>query len=206
MKRRITDRVYSLILTRCIQELPDHKLEQRQSSSSIWMRNASVAGALTLIILMISGYATVAQNNLYKNAFSLSEITLSDGPFKHARDLNLNVILQYDVDRLLAPYQKQAGLTPKGLSYSNWDGLDGHVGGHYLSALAMNYAATKNVECKKRMEYMLGVLSDCQEAHTKNHAAWGVGYVGGVPHSKEIWSTLKTGEFKAYREAWVPWY
>jgi uncharacterized protein len=210
MKRRITDRVFavnSLILTHGVQELPNHKLEKQQSSFYIWMGNASAAGVLTLIILMISGgRATVAQNVLYKNAFSLDEITLLDGPFKHARDLNLNVILQYDVERLLAPYQKQAGLTSKGLSYSNWDGLEGHVGGHYLSALAMNYAATKNVECKKRMEYMLGVLSDCQEVHTKNHAAWGVGYVGGVPHSKEIWSTLKAGEFKAYREAWVPWY
>src|SRR6187402_2321656 len=111
MIRRITNRVFavnSLILTHGIQELPNHKRE-RQQRSSIGMRNASAAGVLTLIILMISGgRATVAQNVLYKNAFSLGEITLLDGPFKHARDLNLNVILQYDVDRLLAPYQKQA--------------------------------------------------------------------------------------------------
>ena len=143
MIQRITDRAFavnSLILTHGFQELPSRKREEQQRSFSIWMKKTSAACILTLVILMISGgYVTVAQNALYKNAFSLSEVTLLDGPFRHARDLNLNVILQYDVDRLLAPYQKQAGLTPKGLSYSNWDGLDGHVGGHYLSALAMNY-------------------------------------------------------------------
>jgi len=68
---------------------------------------------------------------------------------KHAQDLNIKTPLQYNVDRLLAPYLKEAGLPPKDSSYTNWDGLDGHVGGHYLSALAMN--ATGNAECKKRM-------------------------------------------------------
>ena len=53
---------------------------------------------------------------------------------------------------------------------------------------------------------MLGVLKTCQDAHTNDHAEWGTGYVGGVPHSQEIWSTLKTGDFQAYRAAWVPWY
>ena len=33
-----------------------------------------------------------------------------------------------------------------------------------------------------------------------------MGYVGGVPNSKEIWTKLKQGDFSAYRTAWVPWY
>ena len=39
---------------------------------------------------------------------------------------------------MLAPYRKEAGLRPRKPSYPNWDGLDGHVGGHYLSALAID--------------------------------------------------------------------
>ncbi len=167
-------------------------------------------GTLILIITVISsqlpGRVSVAQSALYKNEFSLAEVTLLEGPFKHARDLNLDVILQYDVDRLLAPYRKEAGFTPKAPGFPNWDGLDGHVGGHYLSALAMNCAATNNAACRMRMEYMLGVLEACQQAHTKDHAEWGAGYLGGVPNSREIWSTLRSGDFKAYRAAWVPWY
>ena len=147
-----------------------------------------------------------AQDKLYHNTFPLGDVTLLDGPFKHARDLNIQVLLQYDVDRLLAPYRREAGLPPKAESYSNWDGLDGHIGGHYVSALAMNCAATRNIECKQRLEYMISQLKACQDAHAMKDPDWGIGYVGGVPKSKDVWSTLKNGDFAAYRAAWAPWY
>lgn len=147
-----------------------------------------------------------AQDKLYPNEFPLKDVKLLDGPFKHARDLNIQVLLKYDMDRLLAGYRKEAGLSAKAQSYANWDGLDGHVGGHYLSALAINYAATGNTECKTRMKYMLAELKACQDANTLNHADWGAGYVGAVPNSKAIWSTFQKGDFAAFRAAWVPWY
>jgi len=147
-----------------------------------------------------------AQNRLYPNEFSLGDVTLLDGPFKHARDLNIQVLLKYDVDRLLAPYRKEAGLPAKAKTYPNWDGLDGHIAGHYLSAMAMNYAATNNQECRKRMEYMLSELKACQEANVKNNTDWGIGYAGGFPNSKKLWSTFKTGDFGIYNSAWSPFY
>jgi DUF1680 family protein len=147
-----------------------------------------------------------AQDKLYPNEFPLSDVTLLDGPFKHARDLNIQVLLKYDVDRLLAPYRKEAGLPEKAKSYLNWDGLDGHVGGHYLSAMAMNYAATGNAECKKRMEYMISELKACQEANAKNNPGWGVGYVGGVPRSAKLWSKIKEGNAGVIYSEWAPWY
>lgn len=147
-----------------------------------------------------------AQEKLYPNEFPLADVKLLDGPFKHAQDLNIQVLLEYNVERLLAPYRKEAGLPEKAKLYPNWAGLDGHVGGHYLSALAMNYASTGNAECKKRMEYMISELKACQEANIKNHPDWGKGYVGGAPNSHQIWNTLQKGDFAAYRAAWVPWY
>ncbi len=146
-----------------------------------------------------------AQNRLYPNEFPLRNVTLLDGPFKHAQDLNLQVLLKYDVDRLLAPYLKEAGLTPKAKSYPNWDGLDGHVGGHYLSAMAI-YASMGNAECKKRMDYMISELKACQEANAKNNPGWGAGYAGGVPKSAELWSKIKAGDAGAIWSAWAPWY
>jgi uncharacterized protein len=152
-------------------------------------------------------YTTVsAQEKLYRNEFSLGDVTLLDGPFRHARDLNIQTLLKYDVDRLLAGYRKEAALSEKAKSYPNWEGLDGHVGGHYLSALAMNYASTKNEECRRRMVYMIAELKACQVANGKNNPGWAVGYVGAVPNSKNIWSTLQKGDFTAFRSAWVPWY
>src|SRR5690348_13056660 len=100
----------------------------------------------TIIVacLLLACCSAIAQDKLYSNEFSLADVQLLNGPFQHARDLNIKVLLQYDVDRLLAGYRKEAGLPEKAKTFSNWDGLDGHVGGHYLSALAMNYAATGN--------------------------------------------------------------
>jgi len=147
-----------------------------------------------------------AQDKLYPNTFSLDQVDLSEGPFRRARDLNIKTLLAYDVDRLLAPYLKEAGIKTKKISYKNWEGLDGHIGGHYLTALALNYASTKDVECKRRMDYMVAELKACQKEISIAQPDWGKGYVGGVPNSREIWSTLKGGDFKAYRAAWVPWY
>ena len=158
-----------------------------------------------LLLLTLSATPAVAQDRLYANEFALGDVTLLDGPLKKARDLNISVLLKYDNDRLLAPYLKEAGLTPKGKSYRNWDGLDGHVGGHYLTALAIN-ASTGSKECQERMEYWISELQACADANAKNHPDWGKGYVGGVPGSDRIWSAFKKGDFGPYRGAWVPFY
>ncbi len=162
---------------------------------------------LCLIVCFIVFYVSVqAQNKLYNNEFPIADVTLLDGPFKQARDLNIEVLLKYDVDRLLAPYRKEAGLPEKAPSYPNWDGLDGHIAGHYLTAMAMNYAATGNLECKNRMEYMISELKKCQEANAINNPEWGVGYLGGFPNSKALWSGFKKGDFRVYNSSWAPFY
>jgi DUF1680 family protein len=147
-----------------------------------------------------------AQEKLYHNEFPISDVVLLEGPFKEARDLNLEVLLQYDVDRLLSPYRKVAALPTKADSYPNWDGLDGHVAGHYLSAMAINYAATGNNVCKERMEYMLKELQECLEANNVHNAEWGRGYIGGFPNSAALWSSFKKGNIETYMGAWAPFY
>ncbi|MEO8532135.1 MAG: glycoside hydrolase family 127 protein [Flavobacterium sp.] len=164
-----------------------------------------------LPVLLILGFSLFyvsvhSQEKLYPNEFPLEDVTLLDGPFRHARDLNIKVLLKYNEDRFLAPYRKEAGLEPKAPSYANWEGLDGHVGGHYLSALAINYAATGNKECKKRMDYMVSEIKKCQEANGVNNKEWGIGYAGGSPKSKELWAAFKKGDFSFYNSAWVPFY
>jgi len=146
-----------------------------------------------------------AQDQLYADKFPIGDVTLLDGPLKQARDLNIQTLLQYDCDRLLAPYRKEAGLIPKAKTYPNWDGLDGHVGGHYLTAMALN-AATGDEECRRRMEYMISELEECAEAYNRNHPEWGKGYVGGFPGSEKLWSTFKKGDFGIYFGSWAPFY
>ncbi len=159
------------------------------------------------VLSMLLNFSTMAeaQDRLYNNEFPLGDVTLLDGPLKKARDLNVRTLLQYDCDRLLAPYRKEAGLTPKAKAYPNWDGLDGHVGGHYLTAMAIN-AATGSDECRQRMEYMISELQECADANVRNHPDWGKGYVGGMPNSERIWTTFKRGEFGTYFGSWAPFY
>ena len=166
----------------------------------------TISRGLLMALMLSSATGTVcAQDRLYADEFPLGDVTLLEGPLKKARDLNINTLLKYDCDRLLAPYLKEAGLTPKGKSYPNWDGLDGHVGGHYLTAMAIN-AATGDKECQKRMEYFISELQACADANAKNHPEWGKGYVGGVPGSDRIWGNFKKGNFGPYFGAWVPFY
>ena len=166
----------------------------------------TISRGLLMALMLSSATGTVcAQDRLYADEFPLGDVTLLEGPLKKARDLNINTLLKYDCDRLLAPYLKEAGLTPKGKSYPNWDGLDGHVGGHYLTAMAIN-AATGDKECQKRMEYFISELQACADANAKNHPEWGKGYVGGVPGSDRIWGNFKKGNFGPYYGAWVPFY
>ena len=158
------------------------------------MKRIALVAALSLTVTF-----AWAQDKLYHNTFNLNQVELLDGPFKQAMDLNVKVLLEYDTDRLLAPYLKEAGLPKKAELFPNWEGLDGHVGGHYVSALAIHYAATGNQECYDRLVYMINELKRCQDAN-------GNGYVGGVPNSKQLWDDLKNGNFRLYRSAWVPWY
>jgi hypothetical protein len=169
----------------------------------MWSFRTLAAGLF--LVFSLAGNLT-AQDKLYFDTFPLGDVALLEGPFRHARDLNIQTLLHYDVDRLLAPYRKEAGLPEKAKGFRNWEGLDGHVGGHYLSAMAMNYAATGNKECKKRMDYMIAELKACQEANTQKHPEWGTGYVGGVPGSEALWPKIKAGDLAVIWRYWVPWY
>ncbi|WEK20191.1 MAG: glycoside hydrolase family 127 protein [Candidatus Pedobacter colombiensis] len=138
-------------------------------------------------------------------SFPLSRVSLLDGPFKQAQQTDMKYILSLSANRLLAPYLKEAGLKPKAEQYGNWEntGLDGHIGGHYLSALAFMYAATGNAELKSRIDYMLDELDKCQISN-------GDGYLGGIPGGKAMWKQIADGNIKAsgfsLNGKWVPLY
>ncbi len=133
--------------------------------------------------------------------FKLSDVRLLNSPFKKAQQVDLAYMMKLNPDRLLAPYLKEAGLPPKAKNYPNWEsqGLDGHIGGHYLSALSMMYASTGDKELLDRVNYMVKELNRCQEQDRN-------GYIGGVPNGKEMWDKIARGDVEAVKSRWVPWY
>lgn len=160
---------------------------------------------LTSLPLVFNPLTADAQISVKVESFPVSDVRLNDGPFKHAEDMDIRYLLALDPDRLLAPYMKEAGLTPKADNYTNWEntGLDGHIGGHYLSALSFMYAATGNSEIKARLDYMLAELKRCQDAA-------GDGYLCGAPDGRRIWREISEGKIKAsafgLNGGWVPLY
>ena len=146
---------------------------------------------------------TRAQSLLHE--FKLQQVALLPGVFKNAQQTDLTYMLALDPDRLLAPYLKEAGLKPKKKSYGNWEntGLDGHIGGHYLSALSNMYASTHNAEMNRRLDYMLTQLKRCQDKI-------GSGYLGGTPGGTAMWKDIAAGKIEAdtfaLNKKWVPLY
>jgi DUF1680 family protein len=136
----------------------------------------------------------------------LASVRLHDGPFLDALRTDLTYALSLDDDRLLAPFLEEAGLPSPAARYGNWEsiGLDGHIGGHQLSALSHLHAATGDPEPLNRVNRMVAALQRAQ-------AASGTGYVGGVPGGRAVFERLSTGGAEASRalsggEHWVPWY
>ncbi|WP_338764021.1 glycoside hydrolase family 127 protein [Massilia sp. METH4] len=155
---------------------------------------------LVLAAALAASFSTQAAD-----LFQLRDVRLAPGPFLEAQQTDLRYLMALDPDRLLAPFRREAGLPAVKQSYGNWEssGLDGHMGGHYLSALALMYAATGDQQVKQRLDYFVRELQRCQEAG-------GDGYLGGVPGGKEAWAKIARGELHAdnfsVNGKWVPWY
>ena len=157
------------------------------------------------ILYCLLGLIVTSSVTAQMQLFDLKEVRLKEGPFKNAQDVDLKYILEMNPDRLLAPYLIASGIPVKAERYGNWEsiGLDGHIAGHYLSALAMMYASTGNIEVKNRLDYMISELEKCQQ---KN----GNGYVGGIPQGKVFWDRIHSGDIDGsnfgLNNTWVPLY
>ena len=159
----------------------------------------------SLILFLSFGTLAFGQVKKTVSYFPLNQVHLSESVFSKAMQTDENYIMSMDADRLLAPYLKEAGMKPKKENYPNWEntGLDGHVGGHYISALALMYASTGDPKVKQRLDYMIDELERCQNLS-------GNGYLSGVPNGKKIWKEIADGNIRAatfgLNDRWVPLY
>lgn len=188
---------------------------------------------LALAFTMMNGAnaQTDAARTLYPQHFALNEIKLGDSPMRDAMMLNIKVLMDYDADRLMTPFVRQAGLSSttdtssryyrwlqKHPTFGNWGqsdwSLEGHVGGHYITALALAIAATdadaslsaENARLRERLDYCIAIMKDCQDVFSDNTAGL-KGFIGGQPIN-QVWTGLYANnltEFKKYG-GWVPFY
>lgn len=138
-------------------------------------------------------------------SFDLKDVSLLESPFKQAMRVDEAYLLTIEPDRLLSSFRAHSGLKPKGKMYEGWEssGLAGHTLGHYLSAISMHYASTRNPEFLKRVNYIVAQLNECQVARK-------TGYVGAIPKEDTLWAEVAKGEIRSrgfdLNGGWSPWY
>lgn len=139
-------------------------------------------------------------------AFPLTEVKLLEGRFKKGVELNKDILLNYDPDRLLARFREEAGLEPRAESYGGWEAqsLAGHSLGHHLSACVLMYQTTGDERFKERANYIVDELAIVQEAN-------GGQYLGAFSDGKKIFEEqIARGEIRSQgfdlNGIWAPFY
>ncbi len=126
-----------------------------------------------------------------------------DTMFEKSQQTGLDYVLRYNPDRFLAPAYRAAGKTPKASVYGGWESrqIQGHMLGHYLSALSGFYVQTGSEEAKKKLDYTVSCLKSIQRKD---------GYIGGIPSTPFDTVFNAHGDFQVERFSlaswWVPWY
>jgi acetyl-coA carboxylase, biotin carboxylase subunit len=161
----------------------------------------------------------VAQSEIYPEHFDLEEVRLLDSRFSKAMFLNDSILFEYDVDRLLTAAIVQSGLNNVSSSeYYKWENKHPvypiwyyeSTLPHYVSSLAIAYAANHDEKMKnrlkERLEYVVRVIKDCQDVFDGNMEGMD-GYVGTEP-LEQVWKELykgNTGPFMR-NSGWCPLY
>jgi len=173
-------------------------------------KNSAVFSATIFLItafFSFQGFCQIKNANsiLILEPFNLTEIRLTDSPFKKAMQLNAEYLLQLEPDRLLSWFRKESALPIKAEAYGGWERetIAGHSLGHYLSACAMTYASTSDERFKERVNYIVDELEICQNAN-------GNGFVAAFPNGKKVFDEIASGEIRSkgfdLNGIWVPWY
>jgi DUF1680 family protein len=163
-----------------------------------------------MVIVASIGFCTLSassmgQSKIKAEPFALSAVHLRPGPFADANKICVNYLETVDPDRLLHSFRKNSGLEPKGKIYGGWEdsGLAGHSLGHFLTACSQEYASTKNLKLKSKVDYIVAELTACQ----KNRPD---GYIAAMPDGDRVWAEVKKGDIRSHgfdlNGLWSPWY
>lgn len=141
------------------------------------------------------------------SAFTKGEVRLEgESPYLAAQERVREFLLSVDDDQMLVNFRRAAGLDTLGApEMIGWDAPDGllrgHTTGHYLSALALCYRATKDETVHKKAEYMVDSLEKCQNAFAKS-PGFHPGFLSA--YSEEQFDLLEV--YTQYPKIWAPYY
>ncbi len=165
-------------------------------------------------ITVLKGVPFVVEENQYtaykKQQFGLDEVSVTDGYYKGAQNLDVAFLNKFDVDRVLVGFRENAGIDTKGaVRYNGWENglLAGHCIGHYLTAAAQAIKVTGDAQLDAKLGEIISGLKECQDAAgsyggSKEGFLFGAN-VGDV-NNVELQFDIVQGD--AQGSTWVPWY
>lgn len=141
-----------------------------------------------------------------RELFDLKDVRITDPQMLNLQTLNHEYLLSLEVDRLLAWFRKEAGLSQNGYEpYPYWESedlfgggpLSGHIMGFWLSSMTMSYKSTGDERVLPKILYALMGLRECQEAD-------GEGFLGAQPNVKALFDEVRKGDFKTTNPLIIP--
>lgn len=128
--------------------------------------------------------------------FKLNEVRLTDHDFAPRKELVREYLKQFDIERLLYSFKRNAGIPTEAEPLGGWEtpdcGLRGHFTGHFLSACTRFACGDDDRILREKAEQIVDILRQCAKEN---------GYLSAFPES-----VLDELEKEENRNVWAPYY
>ncbi len=148
------------------------------------------------------------------HAFKMKDVVNEDKYCVNALNKEIQYLVSFDIDRLLAGFRETAGLDMKGKTrYEGWENMliGGHTMGHYLAAMAQAYSnpgvlADDKLKIKSMTETIIDELLICQ-VNSKGQPGFIFGAtINDMSNVESQFDYVEEGKTDIFKESWVPWY
>ena len=182
------------------------------------MRNrfAALFTAAAMLISYGSAYEKLKADavTIETKDFAISDVTMTDPYCTNAFEKEMDYLLAFDTEKLLAGFRDNAGLPMNGATrYGGWENtnIGGHCIGHYLTALAQAYQHPDLTGEQKdvlfaRMKILIDGMQICQQ---NSRGKQGFLWAAPVPSDGNVerqFDRVEQGKANIFDDAWVPWY
>lgn len=128
--------------------------------------------------------------------FKINEVKINDKYFCYRKELVKQYIKNFDIDRLMHTFRKNAGIKSTAQPLGGWEaedcGLRGHFIGHFLSASSQFAFVDSDEELKEKVNSIVSILEQC---------AMPSGYLSAFEES-----VIDILEMEENRNIWAPYY
>lgn len=146
--------------------------------------------------------------------FDLDQVEQLDEYCVNGLELEVDYLVSFDVDRLLAGFRETAALDMKGARrYDGWENslIGGHSLGHYLTACAQAYVNTgvSKEDKDKLYAIMTEIIDGLKECQDNSQGKPGYVFGATLPDKSNVevqFDNVEQGLTNITTQAWVPWY